>query len=140
MQYSEFLTIFDGMAGPIWVPTIHGIVARPGALDIEDLEASFQRQFKKYRQVHVEPFYRDFLPSQNIDRIVRYANKHNDTIKIDGVKWDWDDDWLEAYYGWLHQWSRGSLSLKFHIGRREPFIKSDILIEHGCSKMSLGSI
>lgn len=118
-QYASFLTIFHGMNGPIWVPTLHGIIKLGDHLSRSDVCEAFERQFKFHRQVDIRSLISDFSMSQNIDEIIRYANKHEDTTKIFCIEASWDDAWINDYYSWMHQWSRGSLSVKISIKQKK---------------------
>lgn len=120
-QIASFLTVFDGMTGPIWVPTIHGIVKLGKEQSLADLRQAFEKKFKFHRQVDICQFVHDFSTRNNIACIINYSNKHNDNVSLYGIDSGWDDSWIESYYGWLHQWSRGSLRIKISI--KEKTIK-----------------
>lgn len=130
-QYASFLTIFDGMSGPIWVPTLHGIIKLGDKLSRSDTYETFKRQFKAHRQVDIRRLISDFPTNRNIDQIIRYANKHDDTVELFGFEADWDTLWLNEYYGFMHQWSRGSLSLRISISQRKTKLVYEV-DEDGC--------
>lgn len=107
------------MHGPIWVPTLHGIIKLGDSLSCADARRAFERQFSAHCQVDIKSFHSNKSVKNNIDGIVEYANEHDDTTTIVGMTSDWDQAWLNEYYGFLHRWSRGSLRIKLSINKRK---------------------
>lgn len=121
IQLKELLSYSDStlnMIGPVWSPTIHAIVRVPPSLDQEDVRSAFEDQWPHHRQVDVRSFHFDKTAHRNIGNIVNYANKHECLTGPSGFRSAWDTSWQVRYYDWLHQFSRGFLSIRLSVKPR----------------------
>lgn len=123
---SDLIQVTAGMTGPIWMPSIHGIVRLGPGLDAGALRTALQAQWPGHCRINVKQFYVDKPVENNIAGVVNYANKHAclsnyyDAETGEVITQEWEDVWIASYYSWLHEWSRGFQSLRMSVRRPKP--------------------
>lgn len=141
-QISEFGVVYANTSGPIWVPTLHGIVRLCEGVDIASVRRAFEHKWRGHRRVDVATFHAGRSVKDNIGGIVNYALKHEcSTTLISPVSgyltsFEWQPTWIETYYSWLYEWSRGFQSLRMTVGPTKSKIKSNVTTD-SCENVSV---
>lgn len=109
---------------PVWIITVHGIIAHPG-LDIQEVRRELESRWSVSRQVDLRPFYTHQTPKENIARIVGYSLKHLLRIRFgwaDGhnPEQTWPAAWAAEYYADLFSWSHGFKSQRMSMSAYDP--------------------
>lgn len=116
-QLGELAPMFFGASGPVWIVTVHGLVAHPG-IDHQEVRAELARRWPGHKRVDVTPFWTDAPKQDNLRRTINYALKHECRTHLGRVTDRWPDAWRAEYYADLTEWSRGFQSTRFSISSK----------------------
>ncbi len=121
---------------PTWVVTFHAI-ASLGSVERQELARELGRHWSAPDQVHVQPFHENKSISNNINSLVRYCLKHeNSTATTVSSAEPWEMAWRVEFYEYLNRWSKGFQSMRMWIKPRRDSMgesRSDYDDEHyGC--------
>ena len=120
-QLGEMAPMFVQASGPVWVITVHGVIAHPD-IDHQEVQAELDRRWPGTKRVDVRPFYGHQTEEQNLRYTINYALKHQCRTHLGNIIEPWPASWIAAYYSHLHQWSRGFQSMRISIGRSSKIL------------------
>lgn len=123
-QYGEFGINCADPSRPVWIVTVHGIIAHPG-IEIQEVRMELEDRWSKSRQVKLKAFYSHQTPEQNIDGVIGYSLKHLLRIHFgwsDGhrVEETWPAAWSAEYYTDLFSWTHGFKSQRMSLSAYDP--------------------
>ncbi len=120
-QTGEFIQVFSGSTGVVWLPSLHGVVRFGPTLDIGRIRAAFEKQWPGHRRVDVRPFFSTRLMKDNLGDIINYSLKHEHATEFidrstgEVIRREWETKWLGEYYAWLYRWSRSFKSIRLTV-------------------------
>lgn len=129
-QIAEFMNVYDGMTGVVWLPSLHGVMKLGPGLDIGLARAAFERQWKGHRRVDLRPFFETRPMVVNLGEVINYSLKHTCTTEFYDPETgevrpeEWETRWLGEYYSWLYGFSRGFQSTRIKINPSRPCVSS----------------
>lgn len=138
-QVGEFVQVFEGQMGVVWLPSLHGVVRLGPSLDVGAARTAFVKQWPGHQCVDLRSFYVTRSMSTNLARIINYSLKHECTTEYydsttgEITPREWETKWLGSYYEWLYKWSRGFQSHRIFVRSEKDrhSVSQDLLVFNG---------